>query len=192
MKKRIRLLCVIGLMVLILGACNDEEEKVKIEDNMLTEYNQKICFILSEVANSNGFRNKGYFVMGDGAKYYFDLSEKGKKYADIRYLHQYLEENILDFEREEYLSPEDAERCRFFLSDVDSKAEVKTETVYFDGEQIDFYGVRYVETMPEFVLLKGTGAVNKELSDKNVGAILEILGEEWSCSSGIMNPSCLP
>lgn len=46
--------------------------------------------------------------------------------------------------------------------------------------------------MPEFVLLKGTGAVNKELSDKNVGAILEILGEEWSCSSGIMNPSCLP
>lgn len=188
MNKQIRLLCVIGLMTLILVACNDEEEKIKIEENMITEYNQKIYFILSEVANSNGFQNKGYFVMGDGAKYYYDLSKMEKKYADIRYLHQYLEENILNFEREEFLSPEDAERCRSFLFDVDSEAEVKTETVYFDGEQIDLYGVRYVETMPEFVLLKGRGSVNKELWDKNVESIIEILGEEWSYSSGIMNP----
>ncbi len=170
-----------ALCFLLIGCKgNSSEKEIQSYEDGQVNYSQRIVFILSETSYENGYENKGYFVLGDGSKCFFDLSEEERTYASIENLYQYLSGHLSEFERMEYLSPEEAEACIACLYEVDETTELKEETVYFDGEQYDLYGVRFASEMPEFVLLKGSGGLRKERSDENIEEIIELLGEKWT------------
>ncbi len=170
------------LLCFLLASCsgNDNEKKINGQEKSNVNYSQTILFVLSDTSYANGYENKGYFVLGDGSKCFFDLSEEERKYASIENLYQYLSEHLSEFERTDYLLPEEAKACIAYLYEVDETTELKEETVYFDGEQYDLYGVRFASETPEIVLLKGAGGIRKERPDENIEEIVKLLGEEWA------------
>ena len=169
-------------LCLLLAGCNGNgsDNKTQGYKDAREDYSQRILFIVSELSYSNGYQNRGYFVMGDGARYFFDLSEKDGKFAETGNLYEYLMSHVSEFYREEFLSLEDVKKCINYLYAVDRNAEIKKETMYFDGGQSDLYGIRYGSETPEFVWLGSQGSVYKELLDENAGKIKEILGADWA------------
>lgn len=180
MVKRFCLVFCVLCFLLIGCKGNSSEKEIRSYEDVQVDYSQKILFILSGTSYGNGYENKGYFVLGDGSKCFFDLSEEERKYANIENLYQYLSSHLSEYERMAYLSSEEVKECIAYLYEVDEKSEIKEETAYFDGEQNDLYGVRFASETPEFVLLKGIGSLWKERPDENVGKIIKILDVEWA------------
>lgn len=186
-------LCVLCFLLVGCNGKGNEKETQGYED-VQVDYSQRILFILSEVSYSNGYQNRGYFVMGDGARCFFDLSEEDGKYAETGNLYEYLMSHVSEFYREEFLSTEDVKKCINYLYAVDKNAEIKKELIYYDGGQSDLYGVRFDSEKPEFVWLGGDGSVFKELMDENAGKIKELLGEAWAVANrkSKMSPTPMP
>jgi len=182
-KKRIAVFCFLCLLLVGCNGNNNGRKEGK-QENPNVDYANKILLVLSDTSYANGYENKGYFVLGDGSKCFFDLSEEEREYASIENLYHYLSNHLSEFERKEYLSPDKAEQCVKLLQEVEKNSEIKKEeNVIFDAEQRDLYGVRYTSATPEFVALKGTGCQSWERSDKDAEKLIHLLGEEWADSS---------
>ena len=174
------------LLCFLLASCsgNDNEKKINGQENLNVDYSQTILFVLSDTSYANGYENKGYFVLGDGSKCFFDLSDEDRNYVNIENLYQYLSTHLSEFERIEYLSPEETVQCMDYLYEIEERSEIKKDTNYVaDAGQSDLYGVRFVSDMPEFVMLKGEGCQCWERSDENVEKIIGLFGEEWTDDS---------
>ncbi|MBR6537835.1 MAG: hypothetical protein IKT67_11625 [Lachnospiraceae bacterium] len=174
------------LLCFLLASCsgNDNEKKINGQENLNVDYSQTILFVLSDTSYANEYENKGYFVLGDGSKCFFDLSDEDRNYANIENLYQYLSSHLSEFERIEYLSPEETVQCMDYLYEIEERSEIKKDTNYVaDAGQSDLYGVRFVSDMPEFVMLKGEGCQCWERSDENVEKIIGLFGEEWADDS---------
>ncbi len=186
-------LCV---LCFLLAGCNgnSSEKETGNYTDVQIDYNQRILFVASELSYSNGYQNRGYFVMGDGARYFFDLSEEDGKYAETGNLYEYLLSHVSEFYREEFLSPEEVKKCIGYLYGVDRNAEIKSETMYFGGGQSDLYGLRFDSETPEFVWLGSQGSVDKELMDEDAGKIKALLGEDWAFTNreSKMSPTPMP
>lgn len=176
------LIFVLSFLCFVLMGCagNGSKKETQGYEDVLVDYSQRILFVSSEVSYSNGYQNRGYFVMGDGARYFYDLSGEDGKYAETGNLYEYLTSHVSDFYREDFLSAAAVKKCIGYLYAVDKGAEIKTETVYAGGGQCDLYGVWFEADVPEFVWLGAQGSVKKELLDENAGRILEVLGVEWA------------
>ncbi len=171
---------IVCVLCLVLPGCNGDSRKEETQgyEDVQMDYSQRILFILSELSYSNGYENKGYFVMGDGNRYFFDLSNEDEKYAETDILYEYLESHVLEFYSEEFLSPEDVKKCMGYLYRVNEDAEITEEFMYAGGGQGDLYGVRFDAESPNIIWLGANGAVDKELLDENVESIKAILGED--------------
>lgn len=171
---------IVCVLCLVLLGCNGDRGKDETQGyvDVQVDYSQRILFILSELSYSNGYENKGYFVMGDGKRYFFDLSKEDEKYAETDILYEYLVSHVSEFSSEELLAPEEVKKCIDHLYRVNEDAEITEEFRYAGGGQSDLYGVRYDTESLELVWLGTKGAVDKELLDENAESIKAILGED--------------
>ena len=138
-----------------------------------------ILFIYREIYFGEGFHNAGFFVDQEGYKYSFDLTDKGQDYLKNDGLYSYLCDNMNSFEREQYISKEDAQKCNSLLIKIPSDYEVSEEyTGSCDAGEYYIEGVVQKEgENPLFIMLREKGDSEKENKDSNAKQILEILGK---------------
>ncbi len=138
--------------------------------------NQTILFIFNYTEINC---DMGYFVDVDGAKHYFDLTDKD--HLSIGEKYQYLNDHISEYEAEEFLSPEELEQCYEYLWNIEAEAEKEHFFQYHDevGATATLYGVRMENAVPEFVFIRGNGCTLDLVTEENTRKTIEILGQDW-------------
>ncbi len=177
------LIILAGLLFMLSGCGKTAGNEVEPESEQAAEPERSILFILNYTDSEDDFENKGYFIDSDGAKSYYDLSEKGESYADTDKIYQYLAAHISEYEPEKFLSPEEVEQCREYLGNIDADAEPEhfngySSSFHFNNGDTVLYGIRTENDIPELVFIRGEGSERMIITEDNTRQIADIFGSD--------------
>ena len=155
-------------------------EKKEEKEIVVDEIEQKIVFVINDMAFGEGYYNKGFFIDNQGNRCYFDLSDMQNAYVGMDYWYEYLNEHIEEYEKESYLEKEQLYEAYKHLLMIDDNAEVKEVcTGSADVGAFRYFGVRPdKDEEMEIILLEEYGDWERKNLDKNVNDIMEIISRD--------------